>query len=76
MALGALGVGVLIRLPKINPLYKLTFLQGFVVLFIYATSRKFGEGWFAVCTLLAFILTSLLLSNKPFAYTRWFKSAF
>lgn len=52
------------RLPKINTLYKLTFLQGFVILFIYATSRKFGEGWFAVCTLLAFMLTSIYLGSK------------
>ena len=64
VALGAFGVGMLLRLPEINALYKLTFLQGFVILFIYATSRKFGEGWFAACTLLAFMLTSIYLGSK------------
>ena len=66
VALAAFGIGLAIRFLKINPLYKVAILLGFVVLFIFAYSRSFGEGWFAVCTLLAFILSAIYLgSQKP-----------
>ena len=66
IALSAFGIGMAIRFLKINPLYKMAILQGFVILFIFATSRWYGVGWFAVCTFLAFILSSIYLgSHKP-----------
>lgn len=66
VALAAFGVGLVIRFLKINSLYKMAILQGFVILFIFATSRTYGVGWFAVFTLLAFVLTSIYLgSHKP-----------
>lgn len=66
VALAAFGVGLAIRFLKINPLYKLAIILGFVILFIFASSRWYGEGWFAVCTLLAFILSSIYLgSHNP-----------
>lgn len=66
VTLAAFGVGLVIRFLEINSLYKLAILQGFVILFIFAYSRGLGEGWFAVFTLLAFILSSIYLgSYKP-----------
>ena len=63
VAMAAFGVGLAIRFLKINSLYKIAILLGFVILFVFGTSRTYGVGWFAVFTLLAFVLTSIYLGS-------------
>ncbi len=64
VAMAAFGIGLAIRFLKINSLYRISILLGFVILFIFAYSRRYGEGWFAVWTVLAFILTSIYLGSQ------------
>jgi thiol-disulfide isomerase/thioredoxin len=59
----AFGLGLFLRYLRFNSLYKKTILLGFIILFIFATSRRYGEGWFAVCTIISFILASVYLAS-------------
>lgn len=67
----AFGVGLIIRHLKTDQLYKRSFITGIILVFVFASTRKYGEGWFAMITTLSFVVASLNVSSlkpsKPFA---------
>lgn len=57
------AIGTLIKIVKVQDVYKTALILGLLMLIIESESRRFGEGWFAVGTMLGFISGAAYLSG-------------